>query len=56
MLRVKGGSEVNLQDRRQDMRLESLRKKTGGGSGRSHCDSTLERMSLTGSRLEELSE
>lgn len=36
------------------MCLEHL-SEDGGCSGGSHCDSTLERMSLTGSRLEQIS-
>lgn len=35
--------------------MESLRKRAGGSSGRTHCESTLERMSLIGLRLEHIS-
>lgn len=37
------------------MHVESFRRRAGGNSVRTHGESTIERMSLTGLRLEQIS-
>lgn len=53
LLHVKGGNAVKRGGR--GMCMASLRKRTGGGSGRTHHESTRERMPPFGSGLEQIS-
>lgn len=46
--------ETGRQDGERGACEKSLRKRAGGGGGRTHCESILDRMSPTGSRLEQI--